>query len=190
VSDPLSVAFLGDDYTAGRGASAAGKGFVPRIGDRLHVTAHAFGTPGAGYAKRAGHPARNYLDLVPEVVAAHPDVVVVSGGRNDVADPPSTFRTATRDLFAILHTELPDAVLVAVAPWWGDSPHPRRLRVLDAPIRDAVQAAGGHYLDLPDPLVGHPNWMADDADPDDAGYAALARTLAPALRPLLPGGGG
>ena len=29
--------------------------------------------------------------------------------------------------------------------------------------------------------------MADDADPDDAGYAAIAKALAPLLRPVLAG---
>lgn len=180
-----TVAFLGDDYTAGVGASTPGNGFATQLGYRLDVNVRIFGVPGADYARPRGHPRRTYASEVPRVVASKLDVVVVSGGRNDLTDSLATFATSARQLFATLHAKLPHAVLAAVAPWWGDSPHPPELRVLDAPIRAAVLAAGGHYLNLPDPLTGHKDWMANLADPNDAGYRALAASLAPALRPLI-----
>jgi lysophospholipase L1-like esterase len=57
---------------------------------------------------------------------------------------------------------------------------------LGAAIEDGVTAAGGTYLDLEDPIHGHPGFMADLADPNDDGYAAIAAALAPELEPLLP----
>jgi lysophospholipase L1-like esterase len=180
-----TVAFLGDDYTTGVGASRAGNGFVPLLGQALDVPVRTFGAPGAGYARPRGHPRRTYASEVAAVVASKPDIVVVSGGRNDFTDLLATFRTAARQLFATLHAKLPHAELAAVAPWWGDSPHPPELRVLDAPVRTAVLAAGGHYLNVPDPLTGHRNWMADSADPNDAGYRAIATSLTPALHQLI-----
>lgn len=178
------VAFLGDDYTASVGAGASSKGFVAEVGAALHVTARAFAVPGGGYAKPAAD-GRTYADLVAAVAAARPDAVVVSGGRNDVEDYTPTLQQAATDLFAALHRALPAATIVAVAPWWGDSDQPAILAPVAAAVHAAVTAAGGTFLAGPDPLHGHPEWMADDADPNADGYAALAVSLEPRLRTLL-----
>ena len=50
-----------------------------------------------------------------------------------------------------------------------------------------MQAADGHYLAVPDPIHGHPQDMSDGADPDDAGYAAIAAALTPKIRAVLAG---
>lgn len=178
------VAFLGDDYTTGVGASSTDKRFSTLVCARLGLREKNFGIAGAGYAKAA--QGRTYADRVDDIVAAHPDVVVVSGGRNDVYDDMNTLTDAAHDLFATLRQKLPDAVLVAIAPWWGDSDHPPALDQIAEAVRSAVREAGGHYLALADPLHGHPEWMADAADPNDAGYAHLADAVARALAPLLP----
>lgn len=178
------IAFLGDDWTASTGAGSVRQGFVASVGASLHVPVRAFAVPGGGYAKRSSD-GKTYAALVAAVVAAHPTVVVVSGGRNDVGDYVPTMQQAARDLFTALHRALPRAALVGVAPWWGDSQHPQELTPVAAGVQAAVTAAGGDYVDGPDPLQGHPNWMADDADPNAAGYAAIAAALVPRLRPLL-----
>jgi lysophospholipase L1-like esterase len=179
------VAFLGDDWTAGIGASAEGKRFTTLVCRRLHVRERNFGADLTGYAKSsdAGGP---YGSRIAGVVAAHPQVVVVSGGRNDRSDNVETFATQVHDLFARLHERLPDAVLLAVAPFWGDSDLPPELGPLAKAVEQAVRDAGGTYLDLPDPIHDHPEFMADAGDPNDRGYAAIAAALEPALRPLLP----
>lgn len=181
-----TIAFLGDDWTGSLGAGSTDKGFVAAVGAALQVPVRAFAVPGGGYAKSSPQ-GQTYADLVAAVIAAHPRVVVVSGGRNDVGDYAPTLQQAATGLFAALHQALPQAVLVAVAPWWGDSDHPATLAPVTAAVQAAVGAAGGHYLGEPDPLHGHPDWMADAADPNDAGYAAIAAALAPQLRRLLPG---
>jgi lysophospholipase L1-like esterase len=179
------VAFLGDDYTTGAGASSRAKRFSTLVSRQLGVVEKNFGLADAGYAKSVN--GQTYADRVAAVVAAHPDVVVVSGGRNDTHDNMATLAAQAHELFATLHAQLPDAVLVAIAPWWGDSDHPAPLEQVAQAVRSAVQDAGGHYLALPDPLHGHPGWMADAADPNDTGYAHLADAVTVALAPLIPG---
>jgi lysophospholipase L1-like esterase len=180
------IAFLGDDWTAGTGASARTKRFSTLVCAQLGAQEKNFGVDGTGYAKTSadGGP---YATRVAAVVAANPQVVVVSGGRNDNVDSPATAAEDARVLFARLHTKLPDAVLVAVAPFWGDSDLPPSMVALGRAVERAVTAAGGTYLDLPDPIHGHPSFMADLADPNNQGYAAIATALAPELQPLLPG---
>jgi lysophospholipase L1-like esterase len=181
----LLIAFVGDDWTAGIGASGKAKRFTSLVAQQLGVAQRTFGVTGSGYAK-PGIDGTTFAGRVAEVVAAKPDVVVVSGGRNDASDSPATAAADARQLFATLHRKLPDAVLIGVAPFWGDSDLPPEMIQLGHAVDAAVTAVGGTYLDLPDPIHGHPSFMADDADPNDRGYAAIAAALAPELQPLLP----
>jgi lysophospholipase L1-like esterase len=179
------IAFLGDDWTAGTGATGRAKRFTTLVCAQLDARERNFGVAGTGYAKSSpsGGP---FESRVAAVVAAHPQVVVVSGGRNDNVDAPATASEHARELFAALRAKLPDAVLIAVAPFWGDSDLPQSMVSLAAAVKQGVTAVGGTYLDLPDPIHGHPSFMADLADPNDRGYAAIAAALAPQLQPLLP----
>jgi lysophospholipase L1-like esterase len=183
--DPVVIAFLGDDWTAGTGASSEGKRFSTLVCNELGAQERNFGVDGTGYAKSSasGGPYRSRLAAL---VAAHPQVVVVSGGRNDRSDYGATAADHARQLFTTLHWKLPDAGLVAVAPFWGDSDLPPELSALARTVRKAVTSAGGSYLDIADPIHGHPAFMADAADPNDRGYAAIAAALEPRLGPLLP----
>jgi lysophospholipase L1-like esterase len=179
------VAFLGDDWTSGDGASNRAHRFTTLLATQLNVIERNFGAAGTGYAK-ATDTAGAYSSRVDAVVAAAPAVVVVSGGRNDSSDDPATAAAHARALFAQLHNKLPDAVLVAIAPFWGDSDLPPELTALGDAVKRGVTDVGGTYLDIPDPIHGHPSFMADAADPDDQGYAAIAAALEPQLALLLP----
>jgi acyl-CoA thioesterase I len=178
------VAFLGDEWTAGKGTSAKAHRFSTLLSTGLHVKQRNFGSDGSGY----GTGSDSYDSHVDEIVAAHPDLVVVSGGRNDLS--PSHDLAVTTDeiekLFADLRAGLPKATLVAVAPFWGDSDLPPELGQLGQEVKDAVTAVHGTYLDLEDPIHEHPEFMANDADPNDDGHAAIAAALRPKLARLLP----
>ncbi|MGH8861382.1 MAG: SGNH/GDSL hydrolase family protein [Jatrophihabitantaceae bacterium] len=177
----IRTAFLGDDYTLGTGASSKAKSWTTLVSDALGLDPVVVGDNGAGYAKPA-QDGRIYADLVDRVVAAKPTLVVVSGGRNDVVDDVATLDEAATTLFAELRNRLPDATIVAVAPLWGDSAHPAKLTPVDNAVQAGVRLANGSYLDIQDPLHGHPKWMADDAHPNDKGYAAIADAVSSALR--------
>jgi lysophospholipase L1-like esterase len=175
------VAFLGDDWTLGVGASATSRRFTTVVSRGLKLSERNFGLDGAGYAKSTGYRSR-----VDDVVAAKPAVVVVSGGRNDARGDPATAARQIQTLFADLHRRLPQAVLVALAPFWGDSDLPAELTVLGQAIKQAVRDVGGAYVGLADPIHGHPEFMADQADPNDDGYAAIAAAVEPELAKRLP----
>jgi lysophospholipase L1-like esterase len=179
------ITFLGDDYTAGVGANPQSKSWTQLVGKQLHVEVTVVGESGAGYAKKSGD-GKMYSSLVDKVVASTPDLVVVSGGRNDVGDASSTLHAAAHALFASLHQKLPNARLLAIAPWWGDSPHPAPLNTVDQAVRSGVRAAGGKYVNKPDPLGGHPGFMKDAADPNNKGYRAIADSVTSAIGAQLP----
>lgn len=77
-------------------------------------------------------------------------------------------------------------MLIAIAPMWGDSDLPPELVTLAHAVKTGVQAAGGTYLDVKDPLHGKPALMAGAVDPDDAGYAAISKAVEPKLAAVLP----
>ncbi len=180
------VAFLGDDWTTGVGATAKGKRFSTLLSQQLNFTERNFGADGTGYAKSTDTEGP-YSSRVADIVAANPQLVVVTGGRNDSSDDPNTAADQVSRLFAELHSKLPNVTLVAVAPFWGDSDLPPELVTLAKAIKKGVTDAGGTYIDIEDPIHTHPDYMATDADPDNDGYAAIAAALAPQLTPLLPG---
>lgn len=181
----LRIAFLGDNWTNGAGVGhKAEKSFPALVAKGLHVKDTVAASDGAGYAKH-GPDGKAYGDLVSKIVAAKPDIVVVTGGRNDVSDDQATLTSDAKDLFAALKSQLPAAKLVAVAPFWGDSDQPSDLAKVDAAVKAGVQAAGGTYLDLADPLHNHSDWMADSANPDEHGEKAIAEALRSQLEKML-----
>lgn len=182
---PPVIAFLGDDWTSGAGASASSLRFTTLLCAQLNAVERNFGVDGTGYAKTSDKGG-TYRSRVDALVAANPQVVIVSGGRNDQSDDGATAADAAKALFAKLHAKLPDAVLIGVAPFWGDSDLPPEMVALATAVDKGVTDAGGTYVDITDPIHGHPNFMADDADPNDKGYAAIAAALAPQITTLLP----
>ena len=182
---PARIVFLGDNWTTGLGVGHdAKKAFPALVSAALKVKDTVVGADGAGYAKH-GKDDKDYADLITKVVASKPTIVVVSGGRNDVSDDVNTLKTAAKALFASLKSKLPNAKLIAVAPFWGDSDHPSDLAKVDDAVKAGVEAAGGKYLAIADPLHNHGDWMADDANPDEKGNAAIASALKPELQKLL-----
>jgi lysophospholipase L1-like esterase len=184
---PPVVAFIGDDWTSGVGASSTSKRFTTRLCAALKLHEVNAGVPGSGYAKQ-GSSGASYATEVAAVVSARPAVVIVSGGRNDVSDDPTFLNTQVLRFLEKLHSRLAHAVLIVVSPMWGDSDPPAALHTLASAIQHDAASAGATYLSVGDPIHGHPSYMANAADPNDAGYAAIAAALAPKLAPLIPRG--
>ena len=68
----------------------------------------------------------------------------------------------------------------------GRQSHPAKLTKVNTAAQAGVDAVHGTYLDVPDALRGHPQWMADQADPNNRGYRAIAASLTGPLRAQLP----
>ena len=168
------IAFLGDDWTTGSGASSKSKRFSTLLAKQLGLTERNFGADGTGYAKATATDG-TYDSRVADVVKAKPQrrrgVRRAQRRRRLPARPPSA--TSTR-LFSTLHDKLPDAVVIAVEPFWGDSDKPAELGPVASAVKSEVTADGGHYLAIDDPIHNHPSFMADASDPNDKGNAAIA----------------
>lgn len=188
---PVAV-FVGDSYTAGAHATVPGNRFTALIAAAYDWTEVNLGRGGTGYITPVSDPASamvgcglgycpSYLEMIPAVVAAGPAVVVVSGGRNDAAQPWPDVAAGIPAFYAALREALPGVPIVAMSPIWDTLPPPVAVVAMCTVVRRSVIAAGGLFVDLGDPLLGWPDRVAGDGiHPNDAGHAAIADSFAAA----------
>lgn len=187
---PKTVAFLGDSYTAGDGAST-GNTWVELLSDANNWQPMNFGRAGTGYltSLETGGAATcgldicpNYLAMADLVIEAQPDVVIVSGGHNDGAVLYPQLKFAIAELFAKLRTGLPDAEIIAIAPVWADEPLAEDFSAVTEAVEAGVTAVDGSFIDLGTPLENRPDLIAPDfVHPNDAGHQYLATVTGKAL---------
>lgn len=177
---PVAV-FIGDDYTAGAGSTAPANRWTSVVAARLGWTEVNLGFAGTGYLK--GDPARgSYIESIPDVVAANPAIVIISGGRHDVGEPQAEAKLAMTAFLNELRAALPAPKIVVVSPVWDDDPRPADLTVLATDLLAAAAATSGMgYLDIGQPLVGRADLVSDGIHPNDAGHLALADATVAAL---------
>ncbi|PZS29905.1 MAG: SGNH/GDSL hydrolase family protein [Pseudonocardiales bacterium] len=169
----LVAAFVGDSYTVGFGASDLSHRWSTLVAQHFGWTEKNFGIGGTGYAAAA--PA--YPTRIPAVAAVNPEVVIVSGGFNDLIQGVTDiqFQQAAYMTFALLRSALPRARIVAIRPFYPASPPTPRVPVIAEAVRQAVTAVGGIYLDIGSPLAGQTADMSiDQIHPNDTGYRSLA----------------
>lgn len=169
------VAFIGDSYTAG--SDVRWTSLVAKTKGWREIN---LGRGGTGYEATAGKAGCGldycppYGEMAAKAIAAKPDVVFVAGGRNDGGVYPAKIKA----VFADLRRGLPDAKIYAVSPVWDDDPAPGWLARQSKAVKAAVSAAGGTFLDIGEPLSGHPKLItADGIHPNAEGYQALAAAV-------------
>ena len=185
------VAFIGDSYSAGTGATLTENRWTSVLSGDRGWTESNFARGGTGYVTAVGRNAQaacgldyceSYLEMVPQIIAAKPDVVIVSGGSND-RGLSRAVAANVESVFAELRKGLPDAEIIAINPIWVDGERPAGAGVFGQAVADAATAAGCKSVDIGQPYLGRPDLIADDAvHPNDAGHAELAAVTAAALK--------
>lgn len=197
-SAPVHVAFLGDSYTFGIGATAPTNGYAYLVARAEHWTARVVGLPGSGYVRVAIRDDKNISAGLSSVIAAQPQVVIVECGHNDAMPNVAYTQTeaaALKDL-GELRTALPDATIVVVGPiWLNGYPGKKVLYVRNAVHQAQQRIPGTLWID---PIAQHwftGSWTehtGDDATminyaaghPDNLGYEHIAKLLEANLRSL------
>jgi len=188
VGQPL-VAFLGDSWTAGVGATDR-RGYVVRTADRLGWGYANFGVGGSGYSVPGPHHSL-FVERIPQLVALHPDLVVVQGSLNERRSSPGRLGPAARRALAELATALPPGTPVLVV---GASYNPGTAdATIDWINREVSRAATAAGLPFIDPAAARwldphdPGLWSDTIHPDDRGHQLVADALAPLLQDLARG---
>lgn len=173
------VVFIGDSYTAGAGASSAAATFTTLVGVAQGWQVENLGRGGTGYLATASTSGcgleycPNYREMITATVELSPDIIVVSGGRND-GDMTGS-HDQVRAFYTELRAALPESKIVATSPLWDASEVPASLTALGGVVQESVTSIGGAYLDLKQPLQGRTDAVGDDGvHPNDAGYRAIA----------------
>ncbi|MBH0130974.1 SGNH/GDSL hydrolase family protein [Salinibacterium sp. NK8237] len=186
-SDALRVAFYGDSYTRGTGASAEQLRWSTLLSSQHGWSEFNPSVSGLGFMRNRAELGDD--DLPSLIIADDPDVVIVTMGLNDNF----TFDEYADELpgqilsdFERLATELPDAQLIVVEPFWYKTQRPDSVDVIISWVSDAAAAVGADYISGASYwLTGHPEWMSEDnLHPNDAGHAAIASQMDLALRDL------
>ncbi|QKS15673.1 SGNH/GDSL hydrolase family protein [Curtobacterium sp. Csp2] len=176
-----TVAFIGDSYTGGTGASAKDQAFPQVLAAREGWTAAVVACGGGGYVN-PGNCGTAYPDHLSEAIDAKPDIVIVSGGRNDIKSSASEVQANATATFHKLREALPNAKLYVTSPIWDDDDPAAALAGIQTAVRAAATATGATYIDIGEPLTGRADLLIDDSiHPNDAGHAAIADAIQAAL---------
>lgn len=190
------VAFIGDSYTAGAGV--AGSETFPAILSEERGWDYAnLAEGGTGYIVREDQDpeqalngcGKTYCPSYPEVIKEaeryDPEIVIVSGGRNNANDPAADQEKAIRAFFRDLREALPDAEIYATTPLTDDAEATGALVAMAGFVQASVEDVDGTFLDIGQPLEGEPQLVLDDGvHPNPRGHEAIAQ----AISQLMPTG--
>lgn len=181
----VRVAFYGDSYTRGAGATTQQLRWSTVLSEQHGWSEFNQSVSGLGFARN--RTVFGEGDLPSFIIADKPDVVIVTLGLNDNFTfdwQSNAIKAQISDDFDRLTKALPDARLIVVEPFWYKDERPASVDIIISWVRDAAAAVDADYI--PDAsywLTGHPEWMASDGlHPNDAGHAAIASHMDKALR--------
>ncbi|WP_448614612.1 SGNH/GDSL hydrolase family protein [Modestobacter sp. URMC 112] len=173
---PESLAVLGDEYSTGTGADTPDQGFAELLAEGLGLTLAVSAGEGAGYT--TGSPG-GFLDLVPQAVAAQPDVVLVQGGINDRRADRADIEQSAGATFDAIWESAPDAHIIALGAPFVPDLNAAAIQTTKDAVRAAAVARGIPFIDPADWLaVDDATLWADGVHPTSAGHRVLADRLA------------
>jgi lysophospholipase L1-like esterase len=180
------VAFYGDSYTLGTGASDPSKRWSTVICAERNWQEFNPSVNGLGFINNRE---ADHVDEPGEVIADNPDIVFITMGLNDNFSfdtaAPQIKKQITTD-FTRLKTALPKARFIVVEPFWYTDDRPESLGIISGWVKDAAGAIGADYIpDASHWIEHHPEWMySDGLHPNDKGYAEMAVRMDAALKNL------
>ena len=186
-ADGPLVAFYGDSYTLGTGASDLSLRWSTQISLDRGWREFNPSVNGLGFINNRRSFADD--DLPAQIIAQQPDIVIVTMGLNDNF----SYRRAAAEIqqqidldLDRLTTALPDARVVVVEPFWYTEERPASLDIITGWVRDAAARYGADYIaGASEWIAGQDGLMAADGlHPNDEGYALMTRLMDEALRDL------
>lgn len=188
------VAFYGDSYTLGTGASDPALRWSTIISEQRGWQEFNPSVNGLGFVNHRSDFDGN--DLPELVIAQDPDIVFVTMGLNDNFSydrRAELIRTTITDDLSRLRDALPDARIIVVEPFWYTDERPESVETIIGWVEDAADGIDadwipgasrwldGHYAGAED------SWMAGDGlHPSDIGYGHMAEEMDAALDALDP----
>lgn len=185
--DAPLVAFYGDSYTKGTGASDPSLRWSTQIAESRGWREFNPSVDGLGFINN-----RTLFgdgDLPSQIIEQNPDIVFVTMGLNDNFSFPfaaDAIESQIVDDLQRLRTALPDARFIVVEPFWYTSERPDSVGIIIEWVRQAAEDIGADHIDGASLWIqGREGEMAADGlHPNDAGYAEMTRRMDDALSAL------
>jgi lysophospholipase L1-like esterase len=181
------VAFYGDSYTLGTGASdVAHRWSTITCGQRGWREFNP-SVNGLGFVRNRRNVGDG--DLPSQIIASNPDIVFVTLGLNDnfaFATEAENIRVQISTDLEYLRLALPMARFIVVEPFWYTDDRPDSLSIISAWLKAAADFIGAdHVAGASHWIEHHPEWMSVDAEhPNDDGYTHIAAMMDAALTAL------
>ena len=182
---PLRVLTIGDSIMKGFGLKP-GQAWPELISQQDGWSLSALACNGAGFLAigAADDCDSNFSSIVKGASALQPDLVIIEGSSNDFGMSNSALLESTLSAVSDLQADFPRAKIVGLSAVWGDTTVPDEIAEINSQVQQAMAQVGGTYVDLGQPLSGHPELMqGDDVHPTAAGQRVLAAAVKEALIP-------
>ena len=180
---PLQVLTIGDSVMKGFGVEPD-QAWPELISQQDGWSLTTLACNGAGFLA-IGNPDdcdSNFPSIVERASSLHPALVIIEGSSNDFGMSNSSLLESTVSAASAVHAEFPRAKIVGLSAVWGDTTVPDEIAEIDSQVQQAMTQVGGTYVDLGQPLSGHPELMqSDDVHPTAAGQRVLAAAIKDAL---------
>ncbi len=184
-TDPrLRVVTVGDSLMSGFGLDL-GEAWPVLLAGRAHLSLTNLACSGMGFVV-SGDCGTPYVGFAPALAALQPDLVIIESSSNDFGEDPDDVYSETVVTVEQMHEAAPDARIVGLSTIWNDDSTddlPEEVAVTSDALRDALDLVGGTYVDVGQPLAGHPEWMQDDdVHPTAAGQKAIEKSVMESLQ--------
>jgi lysophospholipase L1-like esterase len=147
--DIVRLQVEGDSFASGAGATITQNGFVYVLGDCLGTQdIWSDGVGGSGYIASAGNTVTTFLQRVPDIIAANPDILVVCGGINDSGFTPQAVQAAVYTYLKTLRAQaaLAKTPIFITGAWPGPTGPSAAILATEAAIGAAVASMGDPYM--------------------------------------------
>lgn len=175
------VLVIGDSYSAGVGASSTDNSWIGLVARHQGWQVSNMAIGGTGYLAsptgddclRPSCPA--YGAVLQNVDTRNFDLVLISGGRNDVGESARRVTAAIESSLSFAAARFGASRVIVSSAVWDSRDAPPQVSVINRDIASVCQQRGLTYVDLGEPLRDRPDFLTQDGiHPNDAGHAALA----------------
>ncbi len=193
--------FVGDSYTSGWALDPADAHlkFSTLVAEHFGWLEINAGCPGSGYVASGPVCHSPFKQTLNGRAQSHPDVVILSGGINDLYSDDERIAKAIRQTISVLPKLFPRARVAVVTPVAPSEPE--RLDAMTQALASACDANGVTLLSIGQPLVESAPIVApgahskpligpDGLHPTVAGHAALASAITREYALAFPAGAG
>ena len=184
--------WFGDSFVTGDFASKPRKGFSYIVSQHFGLFHKNLSEPGSGYLGNREYALEvcgaedclSLLNALEKKKMLKADVIFVQAGLNDSGFE-SEDSGVVENFYERLRVTYPSSIVISLSPTHPYS-EDEYLKKIQYFAKKYVTQIGGYYVDLGEPLVGHPEWLgADHFHPNDLGYEVLANLVIEKTTPII-----